>query len=203
MPDLEPPADAAPFVLSGPDSLLVVKVYRGGRLARLGHNHVISSRDLTGRLWLTPDGRDSVFDIRLPVTTMEVDNPDLRTAAGEDFPLNLSADDIQGTRRNMLGEQQLFGARWPEIRIAGRAVSDSAVDAWFAVQENVHQMTVLATVEREGDQVTVSGAFELKQTALGLEPFSALMGGLTVQDRMEVEFTLRATAGSPLSSQRD
>src|ERR1044071_8010557 len=30
------------------DSLVVVRVYRGGRLAKLGHDHVVSSKDVRG-----------------------------------------------------------------------------------------------------------------------------------------------------------
>jgi hypothetical protein len=43
-------------------SELHILVYRGGTLARLGHNHVMSSKSLTGRVWLQPQFAASGFE---------------------------------------------------------------------------------------------------------------------------------------------
>ncbi|MFE8197185.1 hypothetical protein RKT50_24475, partial [Salmonella enterica subsp. enterica serovar 1,4,[5],12:i:-] len=86
-------------------------------LARLGHNHVISSTDLQGRIWLGRTLGSSGFDIRVPVETLIVDDNQARLAEGPDFPLNLSEDAKQGTKANMLRETLLDGARYPEVHI--------------------------------------------------------------------------------------
>ena len=45
------------------------------------------------------------------------------------------------------------------------------------------------------DRVAVSGEVAIKQSDLGLTPFSALMGALQVQDEIKVKFQLSAKAG--------
>src|SRR4051812_19691820 len=45
------------------ESLLQIFVYRGGKMARLGHNHVIAVHQLAGKVFLAPDLADTRFDI--------------------------------------------------------------------------------------------------------------------------------------------
>lgn len=47
----------------------------------------------------------------------------------------------------------------------------------------------------EDEQVLIKGTMTLRQTELGLEPFSVLGGGLKVADQLEMHFSL---IGSPL-----
>ena len=73
----------AAFVLD-PASRITLRVYRAGRLAHLGHNHVIEAVDLDGRLWGLDHG-GGLADLRLRVNRLRVDDPAARTAAGEAF----------------------------------------------------------------------------------------------------------------------
>jgi hypothetical protein len=59
-----------------------------------------------------------------------------------------------------------------------------------------HDSTIEVPVryEPQGDEVIVSGEFPLKQTDLGLTPFSALLGALQVVDEMKVRFRIVARA---------
>jgi hypothetical protein len=77
-------------------SLVIIEVHRAGVLSRLGHDHVVASRNVTGFASLT----GGVADLYVPLDTLVVDEPELRSEAG--FDTQPSQQDIEGTRRNML-----------------------------------------------------------------------------------------------------
>src|SRR5688572_24114611 len=66
LPEFAIPASAREHHVIGAESLLTLQVYRGGSMAKLGHNHVIASRSLTGSVWRTDDPLATRFDIRMP-----------------------------------------------------------------------------------------------------------------------------------------
>jgi hypothetical protein len=43
--------------------------------------------------------------------------------------------------------------------------------------------------------LSATGSLELRQTALGLTPFSLMLGALQVQDQMRLKFRIIAVAG--------
>ena len=197
------PLEIAPtarrFRLRSDQSHLLVLVYRDGRLANLGHNHVISSDGLQGEIYFTDDLSNSAFEVRLPVTTMEVDLPQNRAEAGDDFPGELAPDAVSGTRANMLGDQQLDAEAWPEIILRSRRVRgtlpDIVVQVEVAVRSHVHAMEIPMRVVVSDEQITVTGRFQINQTDLGMEPFSVMMGALKVRDQLDIQFSLVAEAG--------
>ena len=97
------------------DSLVVVRVYRGGRLAKLGHDHVVSGREPRGFI----DADKGRGDLYVAVETLAVDDPAQRAAAG--FESTPSESDIAGTRSNML-EKVLQAERFPFVVLRVRAV---------------------------------------------------------------------------------
>lgn len=171
-------------------------VYRAGALAKLGHNHVISTRDVQGKIYRHPMPEKSGMLMRLPVTSFEIDNPALRSAAGEQFNSVPSTQDINGTRDNMLGEKVLNAAEYPYIDIASVLVNKTASHYLallrFTVAGNTRDIQVPFAIEQTGNQITISGSTRIKQSDLGLTPFSILMGAISVQDEMDVEFHLVA-----------
>src|ERR1043165_6647803 len=61
------PAGAREYQVVAADSLLQIMVFRGGAMARLGHNHVIASHQLAGTVYVTDDALRTRFDISFPV----------------------------------------------------------------------------------------------------------------------------------------
>ena len=187
---------AQQFSIVPEESRMLVRVYRGGRLAQMGHNHIISSNDLRGEVYLSEQLESSVFEVRLPVATMAVDKPELRTAAGDDFPGELDQDAIDGTRANMLGDKQLDAARWSEILVRGRAISgelpDLRVRMDIGVRSNTFALEVPVQVSTDADGLRANARFTVRQTELGIEPFSVMMGALQVRDELEIELSLVA-----------
>jgi polyisoprenoid-binding protein YceI len=188
--------------------LLTVLVYRGGALASAGHNHVIASRDLSGAIFIPAEILQSSFEIHIPVATFTVDEAALRAEqSAADFPPDVSEGAKEGTRRNMLGEALLDAEHNPEIELrslqlepAGSAATDSTTvlaHVQSTVRGQLRSFTVPVRYRLAGDgSLDASGEFPLRQSELGLTPFSAMLGALQVQDEMRVSFHIVARAAA-------
>ena len=82
------------FDLDRSHSTLRILTYRGGKLAHLGHNHLIASRDLWGYGALAKTLDASRFALCVPVHSLIIDDPQLRAAAGEAFTEEVNDSDI-------------------------------------------------------------------------------------------------------------
>ncbi len=195
--------------------MLVILAYRGGTLSKAGHNHVIAAHDLTGTVYVPDDPTRTSFEARFSVAELRIDEPELRAREGADFPPAVPDSAKEGTRHNMLSEALLDGARYPEIVMRGAgfdpstdtsatpaggpspgsartATTQAAVDV--IVRDQSHRITVPASYTLDGDRLRVSADVRVKQSELGLTPFSALMGALQVQDELRIRLALIAEA---------
>jgi polyisoprenoid-binding protein YceI len=194
------PREGRAFRVDPAQSILVVRVYRGGPLARAGHNHVIASHDLNGFVYVPDDPLRSTFDIRVPVQTLTVDEDTLRAQEGADFPPNVPEDAREGTRRNMLGASLLNAERYPGIGLQSenlQRVGDSVVaQVRVIVRNHASSLRVPVSYELRGNVLRVQGDIAVRQTDLGLTPFSLFGGALRVEDEMRVRFRIVARAES-------
>jgi len=187
-----------PYDVVAQESLLTILVYRGGTLASAGHNHVIASHDLGGTVYVPADPMRASFELHLPVATLTVDEAALRAQqVSADFPADVSESARAGTRRNMLGAALLDAEHSPEIVLRALRMQKSADAGMLArvqcmVRGQVRTLAVPVRYERGDDELIVSGALPLRQTDLGLAPFSAMLGALQVQDEMRVSFRIVA-----------
>lgn len=192
----ETPAGARQYTVVAEDSLLQILVYRGGPMARLGHNHVIASHHLAGEVQLADEVTASRFEIRVPVNELTVDEPAMREQAGPDFPANVPQTARDGTRRNMLSEALLDGARYPTLRLRATDVVAAGdgyeVGVEIAIKDQLRQVRVPLRIERKDGALVARGEFALKQSDLGLKPFSVAMGTLVVLDEMKIRFEITA-----------
>lgn len=168
-------------------SRIALTVRRGGTLARLGHDHVVASQDLQG--YVAPaQGR---ADLYLALDSLTVDDAALRAEAGLDT--QPSADDIAGTRANML-EKVLQTAQFPfaliQVRADPAAAGDLAVD--LTLRGVTRRFSVPARMALERNGLQVQGTLAFDQSSFGIVPFSVLGGALQVQDRVELRFDVRA-----------
>lgn len=196
---LERPVDTrgAQIYSIDPDASVVhILVYRGGTFARLGHNHVVASRSLSGRAWIHPQFERSGFELSMPVASLIVDDPEDRRAHGEDFPLGLNEQDIEGTRRNMLRAEVLDAENFPTIDLRSVEVKGTlaapAVMTRITIKGVARDIPVPLELELEGGRLKVRGELDLLQTQFGMKPFSIALGALEVQDRLHLEFTIEA-----------
>lgn len=209
-----------PYEVDSGQSLLTILAIRGGALAKAGHNHVIASRDLAGTVYVPADALRTSFEIHMPVAQLTVDEPELRAKEGPEFPTEVPQAAKGGTRHNMLSEALLDGERYPDIKLVGDGAEGAAagvgalasglaarqgasapnlaagkaalVSVQVSVKDQVHTLRVPISYVFDGGALIVTGEMPVRQSELGLTPFSALLGALQVQDEMRVRFRLVA-----------
>lgn len=192
-PDLQ---GATIYTVDSAASDIQVHVFRGGTLARMGHNHVMTSKNVSGRVWLRDDVARSGFELSFRVDELIVDDPAARAAAGADFPGEIKAEDREGTRKNMLRAEVLDAAQFPTITLRSARIAGTQQNPQITVRITIkgvsQDVPVDAKVAKEDAQLTTSGAFDITQTQFGMKPFSIALGALEVQDRLHIEFKLVA-----------
>ncbi|MBC8026356.1 MAG: YceI family protein [Steroidobacteraceae bacterium] len=193
------PAGSTEYRVNAQDSRLQILVYRGGPMAKLGHNHLIASDDLEGSVYVTEDPLRMRFDISFPVNALTVDEPAMREVSGPEFANAVPQNARDGTRSNLLSVALLDGANYPTIRLRALEVVAAGegfdVGVEITIKDQAHTARVPVTLRREEGSLVASGEFPLKQSELGLKPFTAAMGALAVVDEMTVRFEVVARRG--------
>ena len=191
-----PAMAAAPYRIDSTRSELRILVYRAGPMAMLGHNHVIANRALGG--WVRYAGRvaEASFALTVPDAGFVVDDDAMRREEGADFAEETPQDAKSGTLHNMQSAALLDAAQFPEITVRSVAITGAAGEftATVAVSVAGHEsrLDVPFTVDTSPGRVTASGELWVRQSALGLTPFSVMMGALRVQDDIRVKFRFAA-----------
>jgi polyisoprenoid-binding protein YceI len=190
------PESATPFRIDSQRSQVLVLVYRDGPMGHLGHNHVIAVRSLTGSVVMTSDPEQSTFWIDFPVEAMSVDEPQLRAALGPDFQTIVDEAAIAGTREHMLGTAVLNSKQYPQIHLQSQQirVAAGALQATTSIQirDTTAQAQIPVMLQVSGDDLMVSGEFDLTHSQLGLTPYSVALGALRVAERLHVRYQLVA-----------
>ena len=200
-PSLGLPLPGQAYQIDENRSELRILVYRAGPLARFGHNHVMVNRRVQGAANLAQEGA-SAFWLRVPVAEFIVDELQARREEGPDFAADVPDDARSGTLHNMLSAAVLDAAEYPDISINGSAAAgapDSGAAprvATLTIGIAGHESTIEVpfVLESDSGRLSASGSFELRQSALGLTPYSLMLGALQVQDAMTVKFRFVATS---------
>lgn len=181
------------FLLDPQATRIDVVVRRDGPLARFGHDHVVTVRDPEGFLQLDRTGQRSRADLRFPLERLAVDS----AAARERYALdtNPSETDIAATRKNLI-EHVLDADQWPWMTL-GMTAFERQQDHYSAIVTIAMNGSEFSSrqpfrLRREAGRATVEGSLVIRQTELGIEPFSALGGGLRVADPLEIHFLIEA-----------
>jgi polyisoprenoid-binding protein YceI len=189
-------AGSRSYSIDPKSSLLTIKVYRAGRLARYGHNHVISTRNINGRIYIDQDFAKSRIDAYIPVSDLVVDDPSLRAQAGEDFSTHLTKEAVDQTRSNMLSERVLDIENHPFLSLSASPVHSNQQQPEMMLRVTIRskEQTLPHKPELEigPKTLTASGEFMIRQSDFGIEPFSVMMGALRVQDELSVEYRIKA-----------
>lgn len=186
-------------------STIRLYVYRGGKLAKLGHNHILSAPRFTGYVHL-PDSNANMarFDLEFRLDELEIDAPAIRSTLGEAYASPMSPEDIEGTRKHMLGDDNMQADRYPFVRLSsGRIVGEPPrLAAVINVEMHGQQrdMQIPLDVAIQPDRLTAAGSFVLRQSDFGIKPYSVAGGLLAVQDDVVAEFRLTGLAIPPQSN---
>jgi hypothetical protein len=187
-------------------SLLEIRVYRGGPLASLGHNHVIAAHDLEGVVHVNPQLLASSCELRFASAALTVDEPQLRERAGPEFAAPVPQSARASTRQNMLSEAVLAATQFPHVAlnclelVATPVNGQLRADLQVSIRGARQLISLPLRYELTDTRLTVDGETALKQTALGMTPFSVMLGALQVQDQLEIRIHLVAACGAPNSA---
>ena len=191
-----PVAGSTHYVVNGKDSDVRILAFRGGPLAKAGHNHVVRVHELSGDIYLAQKFHESGFALAFPVAKLEVDPADARTDEGIEFAVMPSPQAIDATYKNMTGPSVLDAQQFPEVTLRSVAMIGPAWGPEATVRVTLHgverDVNVPLAINVCDDKLTVTGMFMLKTSDFGMTPFSALGGGLQVLDEVKVRFHVLA-----------
>jgi polyisoprenoid-binding protein YceI len=197
------PAGTRRFQVDPERTVVTVLVRRAGPLARLGHDHVLTSADETGSVWLGKAPADSSFELTLPVARFDVDLPAARAVAGQEFAAPVPDDARTGTRQNMLRAEVLDGEHFPTITLRSTASSgvwpQPSVRVAVTLKGVEREQEVAVVVERDADSLLARGELRLNQTEFGITPFSVAGGAIRVADTLEIRFVIAASSPGAIS----
>ncbi len=191
---------AAVYEIDTARTLVQIHAFRDGPMARLGHDHVVASRDVRGYIFVAAQGADKSVnveaDLYAPLAAMSVDEPQLRSAAGFDTDISDSAR--EGTRANMLAS--IEAGQFPHVTLNIKAMLDSRVaqnvDIMLTTTLVLHgamrTLEMPARISIDDRTLRAEGTLSILQSEFGIEPHKALGGALSVRDRLELQFMLTA-----------
>lgn len=197
----EPGGPAGEYRVVSDESELRVLIFSAGALGALGHNHVISAQALEGSVHVGASPSDSRVELSLPVEGLVVDAPDARAAAGPAFEGEVDEGDRRGTRENMLGDELLEAARYPQVRMTSVSISGEfsqmTVRVRIEIKGSPHEVELPVSVAFSGDRLFANGRGEISHAELGLEPFNAGFGTLRVAGDMVFRYRIVAEKARP------
>jgi polyisoprenoid-binding protein YceI len=195
-PPARPATGAGIYHIDSARSELRLLVYRAGPLARFGHNHVIVNRAVGGWVDFAGNVAAASFSLRVPVADFVVDDAGMRSEEGADFSEEIPEDAKSGMRHHMLSAALLDAEHFPAIMLASVAVTQApgTLTATLTVSIAGHPSTLVVpfTVETSVGRIEASGTAVLRQSEMGLTPFSVMLGALQVQDELSIKFKLVA-----------
>jgi len=187
---------AAPYRIDSMQSELRILVYRAGPMAMLGHNHVIANRSLGGWVRYAGKAADASFALTVPNAGFVVDDDAMRREEGAEFAEETPQDAKSGTLHNMQSAALLDAAQFPEITVRSVAIAGPPDGLTATVEVSVagheSRIDVPFTLEASPGRLAAHGEVWVRQSALGLTPFSVMMGALRVRDDIRVKFRFAA-----------
>lgn len=178
-----------------------IHVFRGGRLAKVGHNHVLGVERLGGHVFVPTDGiAGAGLDLAFRIDDVAIDKPEWRTPLGPEFASTPSASDIAGTRANML--KAIEAERFPVITMRSASVGGAfpmlAVKLAIQWHGQTKELDVPVRVgrPRADSPLRAQAALVLRQSDFGITPFAVLGGLLAIQDELTVDVDVSALAAS-------
>jgi polyisoprenoid-binding protein YceI len=190
----------ASFKVDPAQSFLVVRLFRDGPAARLGHDHVVEARTFSGTLTHDGGGNPAASAIRLDVdvASLVADDPATRRRLG--LTGELSASERAEIDAAMKGEGQLAAARFSSITFVSSAIAKQA-DGRYAVTGKLtirgvtNEVRFPAELRLDGDKLRGRAELRFTQSSFGYRPYRALLGAIKNQDEVVLHVELVAVPG--------
>jgi polyisoprenoid-binding protein YceI len=183
------------LTLDPTDTVLYAVTGTRGLAEMLAHEHVLRATDVTGVVTWDPTGRRGCsFEVSLSVEALRIDAPSDRRMASLDG--DLSDNDRAQVRDKLLGEDQLAAKEFPTITFTSTACSGSGSTATLQGDLTLHGQTdrvsVPLIIESTATGLRAVGSLTILQSRFGIEPYSAVLGAISVDDAVRLHFDLHA-----------
>jgi polyisoprenoid-binding protein YceI len=181
-------ADTRTYTIDSGRSRATIEVGKSGLLSfAAGHTHEVVASAIAGTMAVDVDspGRSTVR-VTIDASSLKV------TGKGE------SADDVPKVQETMAGQQVLDVQRYPTISFASTSVVvkshtgpvlDTLVTGQLTIRNATHTISVPVSVRLEGDTVTATGRWSVKQSDYGIKPVS-VGGVVSVKDALNISFSI-------------
>jgi polyisoprenoid-binding protein YceI len=166
---------------------LMLRTYRQGMAARVGHDLLIEAAGWEGRVTVPGDsGAQAKVSVR-------VDLGALKVAEGTGGVKPLSDGDKQQIQQSMYKMLQVGRHRHATFISTVVEVHDHGgiVEGDLALVGQVHSLRLEVAQQ---DKVDVAGTASVLQSRWGIKPYSGFLGALKLRDAVDVEFTLALRA---------
>ncbi len=172
------------YRLGPPEGRLLLRTYRTGPGAAIGHDLTIEVTDWDGTARVTPNyPAQSHVTVRVNVDSLEV-----RAGTGGLKPLT---DGDRAEIKKRVREKILETQSHPEITFAATRFSgtptDLGVEGSLTILGTSRPLTFRASVQ-DGEPARVSGRAQVVQSEWGIKPYSAFFGALQLRDAVDVHF---------------
>lgn len=172
---------------------------RAGPFSVLAHDHVLVADGFAGRITVDrAASANAALQVTFPVGSLVVDPPEVRAELGLDGDVD-EADRAE-IKAAMLAEDQLHAEQYPRIVATLDSVQGRLPELVLALRVRIRQaeqvITMPARVTFTAEGLEARGEFTLVQSAFDIEPYTALLGAIAVQDEVTVRYRIVARAES-------
>jgi polyisoprenoid-binding protein YceI len=183
-------APARSYAIDPGRSRATIEVGKSGVLSfAAGHRHEVVASGISGAITVDlDDPARSTAHVTIDASALKV------TGKGE------SADDVPKVQATMSSAQVLDVQRYPQITFAATSIAlksnqaatlDGIVTGQLTLHNVSRAITVPVVARIEGQTLSVTGRFPVKQTDYGIQPVS-VGGVVSVKDTVNVSFTIVA-----------
>jgi polyisoprenoid-binding protein YceI len=176
------------YAIDASRSSATIEVGKSGALSfAAGHTHEVLAPTMTGTIAVdVADPTRSSVRVTIDASALRV------TGKGE------SAGDVPKVQTTMSGAQVLDVQRYPTITFASTSVAiksqagatmDAMVTGQLTIRNVARAISVPVTVRMEGETLTATGRFPVRQTEYGMKPVS-VGGVVSVKDAVNISFTI-------------
>ena len=172
-------------------SQILVRAYRGGVLSLLSHEHLVASQEMQGYILINKTTGQCQTDLFVPLSKLNVDDPQLRTEAALDTASSLST--IANTKKNMLKSIDAADFSFAQLHSSDcfEALSGRDTKVLLTIHGVQQDRQLAITMQQTQDGLLIiSGKFSILQTEFGIEPFSVFNGLIKVEDKLDLTYKL-------------
>jgi polyisoprenoid-binding protein YceI len=174
------------YQIDGNKSELVVRLFRGGLVGFMGHNHVIRATEISGSIQIDPENFSSFTAyIEVKTASLKADEPEIRKK--HKLKKKVRDKDRKKIQNTMESAEQLDVKKFPLMTFKATKVEKEEKDQYLihgdlTMHGVTRRVSLLMSAKKEESQVVMEGSLKFKQSDFGIKPFSAVFGSVKNQD---------------------